>query len=64
MKKFILVIIMTLPVYIYAQDIIDPEPLGYSSTNSQLVQTEQNGFVFGWNWGSGKKMSEALNLSV
>lgn len=55
---------MTLPVYIYAQDIIDPEPLGYSSTNSQLVQTEQNGFVFGWNWGSGKKMSEALNLSV
>lgn len=51
MKKLIFAIFMAIPICLFSQDIINPEPLGYSSTYSQLVESEQTKFIRGWNWG-------------
>ena len=52
MKKLIIAIIMALPFTLFAQDTINPKPLGFNITNSQYFQTTQNEFIKGWNWGS------------
>lgn len=52
---------MAFPFNLFAQDIINPEPLGYSTTYSQLVESEQTKFIRGWNWGSpGKNLDEVF----
>ena len=67
MRIIIIAILMALPCYIFAQDKLDPNPIGFTTTplNSMTIQRNPNKFIRGWNWGSaGRKLDEALNINT
>jgi len=70
MKKIILtVILLSATLSLHSQD-YEPSPYSFTFTgisphtiSADLPEYKQTEFLLGWVWGSGKKMSEALNCN-
>lgn len=58
MRLLYLIFIVFASCMVKGQDIIDPPAL--DSTSSSLINSDYNGFILGWNWGSpGAKLDSA-----
>ena len=65
MKNLIMAFVATIFVVCNAsaQDIIDPPKLQLNSNLQYLIQRQTTGFIKGWNWGGGLRMTQALKMN-